>query len=73
MVSSGGESAVLGLSDSVAGSEVSDFDSDGAEVVRTLLLDMRRIAGSRVELATLIGRYYGMDRDRRWDRSDRSL
>ena len=41
----------------------------GAEVVRTLLLDMRRIAGSRVELATLIGRYYGMDRDRRWDRT----
>jgi 2,3-bisphosphoglycerate-independent phosphoglycerate mutase len=41
----------------------------GAEVVRTLLLDMRRIAGSRVELATLTGRYYGMDRDRRWDRT----
>jgi 2,3-bisphosphoglycerate-independent phosphoglycerate mutase len=41
----------------------------GAEVVRTLLRDMRRIAGSRVELATLTGRYYGMDRDRRWDRT----
>src|ERR671914_1576251 len=41
----------------------------GAEVVRTLLQDMRRIAGSRVELATLTGRYYGMDRDRRWDRT----
>jgi 2,3-bisphosphoglycerate-independent phosphoglycerate mutase len=41
----------------------------GAEVVRTLLQDMRRIAGSRVEVASLIGRYYGMDRDRRWDRT----
>jgi 2,3-bisphosphoglycerate-independent phosphoglycerate mutase len=41
----------------------------GAEVVRTLLLDMRRIAGTRVDIATLTGRYYGMDRDRRWDRT----
>lgn len=41
----------------------------GAEVVRTLLLDMRRIAGSRVDVASLTGRYYGMDRDRRWDRT----
>jgi 2,3-bisphosphoglycerate-independent phosphoglycerate mutase len=41
----------------------------GAEVVRTLLLDMRRIAGTRVEIATLTGRYFGMDRDRRWDRT----
>jgi 2,3-bisphosphoglycerate-independent phosphoglycerate mutase len=41
----------------------------GAEVVRTLLLDMRRIAGSKVDIATLTGRYYGMDRDRRWDRT----
>jgi len=41
----------------------------GAEVVRTLLLDMRRIAGSRVDIATLTGRYYGMDRDRRWERT----
>src|SRR5918997_2546218 len=41
----------------------------GAEVVRTLLQDMRRIAGTRVEVATLTGRYYGMDRDRRWDRT----
>src|SRR6185436_12102742 len=35
----------------------------GAEVVRTLLLDMRRIAGTRVDIATLTGRYFGMDRD----------
>lgn len=41
----------------------------GAEVVRTLLLDMRRTAGARVDVATLVGRYYGMDRDRRWDRT----
>lgn len=41
----------------------------GAEVVRTLLLDMRRIAGTRVEIATLTGRYFGMDRDRRWERT----
>ena len=41
----------------------------GAEVVRTLLGDMRRIAGDRVEVATLVGRYYGMDRDRRWERT----
>ena len=30
---------------------------------------MRRIAGSRVDIASLTGRYYGMDRDRRWDRT----
>ncbi len=41
----------------------------GAEVVRTLLLDMRRIAGARVDIASLTGRYFGMDRDRRWDRT----
>jgi 2,3-bisphosphoglycerate-independent phosphoglycerate mutase len=41
----------------------------GAEVVRTLLQDMRRIAGPRVDIATLCGRYYGMDRDRRWERT----
>jgi 2,3-bisphosphoglycerate-independent phosphoglycerate mutase len=41
----------------------------GAEVVRTLLLDMRRIAGARVEIASLTGRYFGMDRDCRWDRT----
>ncbi|MGH7629254.1 MAG: 2,3-bisphosphoglycerate-independent phosphoglycerate mutase [Gemmatimonadales bacterium] len=41
----------------------------GAEVVRTLLLDMRRIAAGRVDVATLCGRYYAMDRDRRWERT----
>jgi 2,3-bisphosphoglycerate-independent phosphoglycerate mutase len=38
-------------------------------VVRTLLMDMRRIAGSKVDIASLTGRYYGMDRDRRWERT----
>jgi 2,3-bisphosphoglycerate-independent phosphoglycerate mutase len=37
----------------------------GAEVVRTLLRDMRAIAGAKIDVATLTGRYYGMDRDRR--------
>jgi 2,3-bisphosphoglycerate-independent phosphoglycerate mutase len=41
----------------------------GAEVVRTLLQDMRRIAGNKVDVASLTGRYFGMDRDRRWDRT----
>ncbi len=41
----------------------------GAEVVRTLLMDMRRIAGNRVDIGSLTGRYYGMDRDRRWERT----
>src|SRR5687768_906612 len=41
----------------------------GAEVVRTLLMDMRQIAGSKVDIASLTGRYFGMDRDRRWDRT----
>ncbi|MGH7499621.1 MAG: 2,3-bisphosphoglycerate-independent phosphoglycerate mutase [Gemmatimonadales bacterium] len=41
----------------------------GAEVVRTLLQDMRRIAGARVDVASLTGRYFGMDRDRRWERT----
>ena len=30
---------------------------------------MRRIAGTRVDIASLTGRYFGMDRDRRWDRT----
>lgn len=43
----------------------------GAEVVRTLLRDMRTIAGTatKIDVATLTGRYYGMDRDRRWERT----
>jgi 2,3-bisphosphoglycerate-independent phosphoglycerate mutase len=41
----------------------------GAEVVQRLLDEMRRIAGPRAVLASLCGRYYAMDRDKRWDRT----
>lgn len=41
----------------------------GAEVVRRLLDDMKRITGERAVLASLTGRYYAMDRDQRWDRT----
>jgi 2,3-bisphosphoglycerate-independent phosphoglycerate mutase len=41
----------------------------GAEVVQRLLDDTRRIAGDRAVLASLTGRYYAMDRDKRWDRT----
>jgi 2,3-bisphosphoglycerate-independent phosphoglycerate mutase len=41
----------------------------GAGVVRSLLGDMERIAGRRCVLASLTGRYYGMDRDKRWERT----
>ena len=43
-----------------------------AEVVATLEADLKRIAGPRAAIATLTGRYYGMDRDRRWDRTERA-
>ncbi|MEO8226908.1 MAG: 2,3-bisphosphoglycerate-independent phosphoglycerate mutase [Gemmatimonadota bacterium] len=41
----------------------------GATVVRSLVSDLQRIAGDRGVLATLTGRYFAMDRDRRWDRT----
>ncbi len=41
----------------------------GAEVVAQLQGDVRRIAGPRAVLASLTGRYYGMDRDHRWERT----
>jgi 2,3-bisphosphoglycerate-independent phosphoglycerate mutase len=41
----------------------------GAEVVGRLGADLDRIAGGRACIATLTGRYYGMDRDRRWART----
>jgi 2,3-bisphosphoglycerate-independent phosphoglycerate mutase len=41
----------------------------GADVVAKLLDDMRRLAGERAVLASLTGRYYAMDRDKRWDRT----
>ena len=41
----------------------------GLEVVRSLARDLRPIAGDRAKIATLSGRYYAMDRDKRWDRT----
>lgn len=41
----------------------------GASVVRELEADLRRIAGGSAVIASLTGRYYGMDRDRRWERT----
>jgi 2,3-bisphosphoglycerate-independent phosphoglycerate mutase len=43
--------------------------TSGAEVVRTLEADLRRIGRGRARIATLTGRYYAMDRDKRWDRT----
>ena len=41
----------------------------GDQVVARLEEDLRRIAPGRAAIATLMGRYYAMDRDRRWDRT----
>jgi 2,3-bisphosphoglycerate-independent phosphoglycerate mutase len=41
----------------------------GADVVGRLERDLERIAGRRAVIASLTGRYYGMDRDRRWERT----
>ena len=41
----------------------------GAEVVARLQADLARIAGPRASIASLTGRYFAMDRDRRWDRT----
>jgi 2,3-bisphosphoglycerate-independent phosphoglycerate mutase len=43
--------------------------TSAAEVVRTLQADLRRIGGTRARIATLTGRYFAMDRDKRWDRT----
>ncbi len=40
-----------------------------AEVVRTLTSDIERLGAGRTKIATLTGRYYAMDRDKRWDRT----
>ncbi len=42
----------------------------GLEFVRRYEEDLRRETGA--ELATVIGRYYAMDRDRRWERTERA-
>jgi 2,3-bisphosphoglycerate-independent phosphoglycerate mutase len=46
--------------------------TSAADVVATLHSDVRRIAGARAAIASLTGRYYAMDRDRRWERTERA-
>jgi 2,3-bisphosphoglycerate-independent phosphoglycerate mutase len=41
----------------------------GDQVVGKLVQDIRRVAPGRGAIASLVGRYYGMDRDRRWERT----
>jgi len=41
----------------------------GAQVVEELQAAISRIAPERAVIATLTGRYFGMDRDRRWERT----
>jgi 2,3-bisphosphoglycerate-independent phosphoglycerate mutase len=43
--------------------------TSGAEVVQHLAADLQRIGRGRARIATLTGRYYAMDRDKRWDRT----
>lgn len=43
--------------------------TSGREVVRTLAADLERLAGPKATIASLTGRYFAMDRDRRWDRT----
>lgn len=43
--------------------------TSSAGVVRTLESDLQHIGNGRARIATLIGRYYAMDRDKRWDRT----
>ena len=39
-----------------------------ADVVQKLLADIARIGGGRTRIASLTGRYFAMDRDKRWER-----
>jgi 2,3-bisphosphoglycerate-independent phosphoglycerate mutase len=41
----------------------------GEQVVRKLQEDIQRIAPGRAVIASLVGRYFAMDRDRRWERT----
>lgn len=43
--------------------------TSGAEVVAALAADLARLGEGRAALATLVGRYFAMDRDRRWERT----
>jgi 2,3-bisphosphoglycerate-independent phosphoglycerate mutase len=41
----------------------------GEQVVGQLQMELQRLAPGRAQIASLVGRYYGMDRDRRWERT----
>jgi 2,3-bisphosphoglycerate-independent phosphoglycerate mutase len=41
----------------------------GEAVVRKLEADLARLAPGRAVIGSLVGRYFGMDRDRRWERT----
>lgn len=41
----------------------------GEQVVRQLQAEIQRIAPNRAMIASLVGRYFAMDRDRRWERT----
>jgi 2,3-bisphosphoglycerate-independent phosphoglycerate mutase len=43
--------------------------TSAAGYVRTLVQEMRARTGGRAVLSTLTGRYYAMDRDKRWERT----
>lgn len=43
--------------------------SSAADVVRLLQDEIARVGAGRTMLASMIGRYFSMDRDRRWDRT----
>ncbi len=43
--------------------------TSAADVVAGLQAALRRHGGGRAQLASLVGRYFAMDRDRRWDRT----
>ncbi|HTK57252.1 MAG TPA: 2,3-bisphosphoglycerate-independent phosphoglycerate mutase [Gemmatimonadales bacterium] len=43
--------------------------TSAAGYVRTLLQEMKARTGGRAVLSTLTGRYYAMDRDKRWERT----
>lgn len=43
--------------------------TSAADVVTKLQQDIARVGGGRTVLACLVGRYFAMDRDKRWDRT----
>jgi 2,3-bisphosphoglycerate-independent phosphoglycerate mutase len=48
--------------------------TDGRDVSpRAAVGDLRELAEEGVRIATVAGRYYAMDRDRRWERTERAL